>query len=320
MNLNSSMYEALKVLDPIRLNFEPQGMVLLNLVLAFVMFGVALNIKPSHITDVVHRPKSVLIGLLSQFIVLPVATLLLTIIFSKWLTPGVALGMILVASCPGGNISNFVSSLAKGNIALSVSLTGISSIGALLLTPLNFSLYGTLYLSFIEHKSALAQPISIDPEQMFQTVFIILGIPLILGYFTAKYFPKFTKIVNTPIKILSILVFAGFVAVAFRNNYYYFARYIHYILAIVLVHNTVALLSGYSFASLFKLNQQNRRTIAIETGIQNSGLGLALIFNPKIFSVDLEIGGMAFIVAWWGIWHIISGLGLAFWWSKNPIE
>jgi BASS family bile acid:Na+ symporter len=232
----------------------------------------------------------------------------------------VALGMILVASCPGGNISNFVSSLAKGNIALSVSLTAISSIGAIVLTPLNFSIYGNLYLHFLEVKSSLARPIEIDPYQMFQTVFIILGIPLILGILTNKKFPKFTEKIIKPIKILSILVFAGFVVVAFRNNFDYFSRYIHYIFLIVLIHNFIALLSGYGFARLFNMNRQNRRTIAIETGIQNSGLALALIFNPKIFPVELEVGGMAFVAAWWGIWHIISGLGLAFWWHKRPTE
>ena len=142
------MYEALKVLDPIRLNFETQGMIILNLILAFIMYGVALNIQPKHITDIVDKPKSVLIGFISQFLVLPFVTLLLTIGFSRWITPGVALGMILVASCPGGNISNFISSLANGNIALSVSLTAISSVAALILTPVDFSLYGNLYLGF----------------------------------------------------------------------------------------------------------------------------------------------------------------------------
>ena len=166
----------------------------------------------------------------------------------------------------------------------------------------------------------MAQPISIDAYKMFQTVFIIMGIPLILGYITSQKFPSVTKKINSPIKIVSIVIFAGFVAIAFRNNYYYFARYIHYIFIIVLIHNVVALISGYSFAKIFKLSIENRKTVAIETGIQNSGLALALIFNPKIFSADLEIGGMAFIAAWWGIWHIISGLGVAFWWGKNSKE
>ena len=314
------MYEALKVLDPIRLNFEEQGVIFLNITLAFIMFGVALNIQKKHITDVIERPKSILIGFTSQFVVLPLSTLILTILFSKWITPGVALGMILVASCPGGNISNFISSIARGNIALSVSLTAISTISAIVLTPLNFSIYSTLYLDFLELKSSLARPIEIDAFQMFQTVFIILGIPLIIGYLTAIYLPKLTKKINTPIKILSIIVFIGFVVIAFRNNFEYFANYIHYIFVIVLIHNLLALLSGYFFSKAFKMNEQNSRTISIETGIQNSGLALALIFNPKIFPLGLEVGGMAFVAAWWGIWHIISGLGIAYWWHKKKCE
>ncbi len=314
------MYEALKVLEPVRLNFQTGGVFFLNLTLAFIMFGVALNIKTSHFTDILQRPKPVLAGFLSQFFVLPLATMLTAMLLSRWITPGVALGMILVAACPGGNISNFVSSLAKGNIALSVSLTAISSMAAIILTPLNFAVYGNLYLHFLEVKSNLARPIEIDPNQMFQTVFIILGIPLIIGILTNEKLPRFTEKINKPIKIFSLLVFAGFVVVAFRNNFDYFVRYIHYIFIIVLLHNFLALVSGYLFARLFRVNGQNSRTIAIETGIQNSGLALALIFNPKIFPVDLEVGGMAFVAAWWGIWHIISGLGLAFWWNKRPIE
>lgn len=118
-----------------------------------------------------------------------------------------------------------------------------------------------------------------------------------------------------------MLVFAAFVILAFRNNYQYFIRYINWILIIVFIHNAMALMTGYWFSRSFKLNRTDSRTISIETGIQNSGLGLVLLFNPKIFPPELNMGGMAFIAAWWGIWHILSGLGIAFFWSKvRPVE
>ncbi|HON17581.1 MAG TPA: bile acid:sodium symporter family protein [Salinivirgaceae bacterium] len=311
------MREALEVLDPIRLNFEQGGVFLLNLILAFIMYGVALNIELSHFKNIGKNPKSVVVGFLSQFVILPFLTFLLTLAVSRWITVGVALGMILVAACPGGNISNFISALARGNIALSVSLTAISSLTSIILTPFNFSLYGNAYLYFLTLKSNLSRPIEIDSVQMFQTVFIILGIPLLLGMLTNSRFPEFTKKINKTIRILSLVFFAGFVIIAFRNNYEYFVRYIHYIFLIVLLHNALGLLGGYYFSKIMGQTSINSRTIAIETGIQNSGLALALIFNPKIFPIELEIGGMAFIAAWWGIWHIISGVAIAYWWRRQ---
>ena len=116
------------------------------------------------------------------------------------------------------------------------------------------------------------------------------------------------------------MIFIIIVILAFSNNSRFFLKHIKYIFILVLLHNAVALASGYVFASLFKVPRIDRRTITIETGIQNSGLGLVLIFNPKIFPAELSIGGMAFVTAWWGIWHILSGLGLAGFWSKFKLN
>ena len=160
-------------------------------------------------------------------------------------------------------------------------------------------------------------PIEIVFFQMFQTVFLILGIPLLVGILFARKFPVITLKIKKTVKILSILFFIGFIVVALNNNLSLFLRYIHLIFLIVLAHNALALISGYSLAALFKLPKLDRRTLSIETGIQNSGLALVLIFNPLIFPEELNIGGMAFIAAWWGIWHMISGLGIAYVWSRK---
>ena len=116
---------------------------------------------------------------------------------------------------------------------------------------------------------------------------------------------------------LSIVFFVVLVVVMFANNWSLFIHHIQYVFIIVLVHNLVALSTGYGLATLFRQSDRNRRTIAIETGIQNSGLGLVLLFNPKIFPPDLAIGGMLFVTAWWGVWHIVSGLGLSLYWSRK---
>ncbi len=312
----------LQAFDHIRLNFSPAGLQVLNIALAFVMFGVALEIKLEHFKKLLQNPISAFVGVFSQFVVLPFLTFVLAVLLKDFITPTIALGMILVAACPGGNVSNFISSLAKGNVALSVSLTAIATMAAVFMTPLNFSLWGNLYTHFLAHSNAsqLVRPLHIDTLQMFQTVFLILGIPLVLGIFVNTKFPDFTQKITKAIKRLSILLFAVIVVIAFAKNFHHFLVVIKYIFLIVLVHNALALASGYYMARIFKRPVVDRRTISIETGIQNSGLALVLIFNPKIFPPDLELGGMAIIAAWWGIWHIVAGLTLAGIWNKPHIN
>ncbi|MCF8379383.1 MAG: bile acid:sodium symporter family protein [Bacteroidales bacterium] len=324
------MREALELLDAVHLNFSKEGLFVLNITLAFIMFGVALEIKPVHFKNVAMNPKSTIIGFFSQFFAMPFVTFILIILFGNFITPTIAMGMILVASCPGGNISNFMSSLAKANVALSVSLTAIATLSAVILTPLNFAIWGKLYLLvYNASEKHLLQPITIDPFEMFKTVFILLGVPLVLGMLFNNYFPKLTDKIVKPLKKLSILIFMALVVVMFMKNYEFFLKYIKFIFIIVLVHNIAALTTGYSIGSIFKRTVQDRRTLTIETGIQNSGLALVLLFNPDIFPQSvivfnveqpLEIGGMAFIAAWWGIWHIISGLTIASLWAKVPID
>lgn len=308
----------LESLDHIRLNFSPESLHLLNIALAFIMFGVALEIRIEHFKKLFNDPKSAIVGFISQFVALPLVTFLLTLLFRNYITPTMALGMILVAACPGGNISNFISSLAKGNVALSVSLTAIATIGAVFFTPFNFALWGGWFINFYEHHeaAALVRPLEIDVYQMFQTVFIILGLPLVAGIFINHKFPAFTAKVVRPIKRLSIIIFVAIVIMALRNNFDYFLKAIEYIFLIVLVHNAIAFVTGYYLGKVFKRPLTDRITISIETGIQNSGLALVLIFNPKIFPPDMELGGMAIIAAWWGIWHILAGLFIAGYWTK----
>ncbi|HEY6914150.1 MAG TPA: bile acid:sodium symporter family protein [Paludibacter sp.] len=315
------MYEALKQLDPIRINFSASGMHIINVVLCFVMFGVALGIKASHFRNLIQNPKLALTGLFSQLVALPLITFILIAVFNKYLTPTVAMGMILVAACPGGNISNFMSSYSKANTELAVGLTATSTLLATFSTPFNFAFWGGLYNTFINNHAGtlLQKPLEIDTIQVFETVFILLGIPIVLGILFSNKLPKITEKIKKPLQNLSLVFFLGMIVMAFMNNVDIFLKYIFYTFIIVLVHNGLGLLTGYSIASVFNLTDTNRRTLTIETGIHNSGLGLLLLFNPKIFPYDLQIGGMIFVVAWWGIWHIVSGLSLATYWHRKEL-
>ena len=318
--------EAIRNLDALNVTMNG-GSTLLNIVLAFVMFGVALGIKPATFVDIIKNPKSILTGITCQLILLPALTLILIMICGDWISPMIALGMILVASCPGGNISNFITSLSRGNSELSVSLTAFNTAACIFTTPLNFAFWGKMYLNFAGNRNIGVLPeLQIPLGDIFQSIFIIMGIPLILGILCGQYLPKVAKVLKKPLQHLSIIVFIAMVIIIFKGNFDVFMQAIRYIFLIVLIHNLLALGIGFGTSTLMKLPYKDRRTITIETGIQNSGLGLVLLFNPAIFDPAIwsNNGGMVVITAWWGVWHIVSGLTLAYAWRirgrKEPSE
>lgn len=294
-------------LDDVRLAFSPSSLWLLNIVLALVMFGVALDLTREDFRRVARAPKSPIVGLVAQFLALPALTWVLTLLLEP--QPSVALGMILVAACPGGNISNFISHLAKGNTALSVSLTAVSTLGAMLMTPINVGLWGSLNPA----TAALLREFSLDHGALLITVVTILGLPLVLGMAVAEKAPRWAERLKGPMKIFGIIALFGFIAGALSKNWAAFLAHIDKVILIVALHNLLALMTGWSFGRLFRLPERDRRTLTIEVGIQNSGLGLVLIFG--FFG---GLGGMAVIAAAWGIWHIVGGLTIAWFWARRP--
>ncbi|TXG38900.1 bile acid:sodium symporter family protein [Seonamhaeicola maritimus] len=293
-------------LDSVKINFDTNGLWVLNIALAVVMFGVALGITLNDFKNLIRQPKLVLVGILSQFILLPLLTFLVVLLIKP--QPSIALGMMMVAACPGGNISNFMTHLAKGNTALSISLTAFATFFAIFMTPFNFQFYGSLY----EPTAQLLKEVELSPFELVKLVTLILGIPLVFGMVVRNYNEKLALKLSKILRPLSIIIFAAIVVIAFSNNLDVFNAYIHHVLLLGISHNIVAITLGFLVASLFGLSFKNKKTIAIETGIQNSGLGLLLIFT--FFN---GLGGMAILAAFWGIWHIISGLLLAFYWSNK---
>ncbi len=314
-------------MDGLNVNLTQGSMTLVNIILAFVMFGVALGIKLDTFKDIVRNPKSVLTGLFLQWVALPAVTCLLVIILNPFITPMVAIGMILVASCPGGNISNFISALSKGNAELSVFMTAITTLFATLITPFNFWLWGTLYCRFAEAKHNIPD-LEIPFMDMLSQIVLILGVPIVLGVIVSRYWPKVAQRMAKPAQILSILLFIGMVVVSVSQVLSGFPSrnevYICLLVALVIVilHNASALSTGYFGATAMKLPRIDRRSITIEVGIQNSGLGLALLLNEKIFDPTIwhNNGGMIVIVALWGVWHIISGLSIATIFRRKPLS
>jgi BASS family bile acid:Na+ symporter len=312
------MKEQLESLNSVSINFGEFGITIVNIILAFVMFGVALGIKPRTMKEVFKRPKSVSVGVFLQWIALPAVTFAVALALGPVITPMVALGMILVASCPGGNISNFLSALSKGNIALSVSMTAVTTAMSPFITPINFFFWGSLYSQVMTIKRDIPM-LMIPFFPMLEQILLLLGLPIVLGILFARYFPNATKKITKPLQGLSVALFIGMVVVSFAQNFQIFIDNIFYVFFIVLLHNALALSTGYFGGRLAKLPISDVKSLTVETGIQNSGLGLVLLFNPAIFPPETwhgHYGGMLFVTAWWGVWHIVSGLSMAYYFRR----
>ncbi|NND08534.1 MAG: bile acid:sodium symporter family protein [Saprospiraceae bacterium] len=293
-------------IDKVAINFDEGQLFLLNLCLTFLMFGIALDLNFKDFKYVFQRPKSVIIGLTSQLVLLPFLTLLIIFL---WQPPAsIQLGMLMVAVCPGGNVSNYFVHRSNGNTALSISLTSIVTFTAVILTPLSFVLFSRILGASIEQTVGL----SVDLASMIWLFCQLVLLPLVLGMLINYYLPKLRDLIVKPARWFSILLLIGIIVFALGSNVYVLQHHLQTVFLLVLIHNSLALLTGYYFSKLNSLSLSDTKAVTIETGIQNSGLGLILIFN--YFD---GLGGMAVVAAWWGVWHLISGLAISTYWAKT---
>jgi BASS family bile acid:Na+ symporter len=292
-------------IDDIKINFDANSLWILNIAIAVIMFGVSLGISVDDFKRLLKKPKILLVGVLSQFILLPAATFIAVLVLEPH--PSFALGMIMIAACPGGNVSNYFSKMAGGNAALSVSLTAFATLICIFMTPFNLQFWGSLY----PPTNAILETVSLNWISLLRLVSLILGVPLVLGMLLKHYQAKIAHKIEKKLKPLSMLVFIVLIGIAFSQNLKVFANHIHHVIFLVIFHNIFAFVLGFYTAKSFGLNHQDTKTIAMETGIQNGGLGLLLIFG--FFQ---GLGGMALLAAFWGIWDVFSGILLASYWRR----
>ncbi len=292
----------------VQIDFDSADLVVMNVAIALMMFGVSLQLKVDDFSRLLSQPKAPVAGLIAQFILLPLATCAATWLFS--VPPEFALGMILVASCPGGTFSNVMTWMARGNVAVSVTMTAVSSLAAVVLTPANLAFYGWLN----PDTRPLLQQIAIDPVNVLLLVALVLALPIFLGMAVGRRFPLQSARSEHPMRWISLLLFLGFIVVALQRNFALFIEHAAGILILVMAHNSLALLLGHGAAKLARLSEADRRAVTMEVGIQNSGLGLMILFT--FFP---QAGGMILITAMWGIWHLVSGLMLAHVWARKPL-
>ena len=288
------------------IDFSTGSLVILNVILALMMFGVSLSLRGEDFRRVLRMPEAPAAGLLAQFVLLPALTCVITWFLD--VEPELALGMILVASCPGGTFSNIMTWLARANVAVSVSMTAVSSLAATVLTPLNFALYGWLN----PNTRAMVTEIALDPWNILLLVALVLALPLVLGMLAGHHFPRFADRAQKPMRVITLLVLFAFVGLAFGKNMDVFLENAHRIVALVVGQNALALAVGALAGLLVGLNRADRRAVTMEVGIQNSGLGLAILFT--FFP---QAAGMILIAGFWGVWHLVSGLALALIWSRS---
>jgi len=279
---------------------------ILSLVLATMVFSVALELKVSDFTRVAQTPRAVICGLIPQFVLLPGATWLVTLALD--LPPNIEAAMLLVASCPGGSLSNVVTHQGRGNTALSVSISAVASVLALFLTPFNF----TWMMATNPVTASWMRELSIDPSDILFSLLALLALPMALGLALGHYRPALTEKIRKPLGNFSLLALLAFIAIGLVRQRELLNLQILPQLVIVVLHNALGLVLGWLCALAFRVDERDMRAIVIEGGMQNSGLALGIIAVQ--FNADL---GMVIIASLWGIWHIVSGMTLAVLWRRK---
>ncbi len=294
--------------DTLHIAFNPQQMIVLNVAMAFLMFSVALDVRLADFRKVVDFPRSVLVGLAAQYLLFPLLTLAIIAVFHPPVS--VAMGMVLVSMCPSGNMTNFLVHFARANVALSVTLNAIIIMSATIITPGGFLFWSR----FIPESDTLRKSFELGFMDMALIILQLIVLPLAAGMLLNARFPKVVAKLRPWVQRLSLLLFFTILALAVLGNLQNMANYLGFVFVLVAIHNLAGIGAGYGLGRLAKLPMSDCRTLAFESGVHNTALGLLLIF--RFFN---GLGGMALIAAWWGIWDLVTGMALAYWWRRSEI-
>jgi BASS family bile acid:Na+ symporter len=292
--------------DDIRIAFDEGSLTTLRIVLGLILLGVALDTRVSDFRRAVRRPWAILVAVVAQFLVLPAITFVLTLALD--LRGSLALGLILVACCPPGNVSNILTHRAGGDVAMSVSMTSVGNVLAIFLMPVNMAFWGSLHPTGRE----LLREIELSPLSMLGEILLVIGLPFVVGIYVSHRFPRFADRARRVVGPVAVLGLGAIILVGVANNWAIFTAYIGLVVVAVLVHDALALALGYAIGRLARLPEGSVKASTFEVGIRNAGLGLLLVFS--FFD---GLGGMALVAAWWGIWDMVAGLAVAAVWRRR---
>lgn len=276
---------ALSLFSPKSVSFIKTSYV--NYLLMIVMFGMGLTLKIEDFKVVFTRPKDIIIGAISQFTIMPLLAFLLSMIFK--LPAELAVGVILVGTCPGGTSSNVMTYLAKGDVALSVGMTSVSTILAPIATPILTLLYA-------------GQRVNVNAVNMFMSIIQVVIIPIGLGFIINRFFDKFTSHIKEILPLISVLAIVSIVAAVVSANSSRLMQVGYLIIIVVMLHNCLGYLLGFIVSKLLRLNNAKCKAISIEVGIQNSGLATSLATTHFASMPLATVPGAIF-----SVWHNISG-------------
>lgn len=277
----------------------------LMMVLATMVYTVSLDLRVGDFFYVARHPLAVGVGLVAQFILLPGATLCATLVLD--LPPATEAAMMLVAACPGGALSNVVTHLGRGNLALSLAISAVSNVLALVLTPLNF----TLMVAANPDTAAWARSIAVDPRDLVVSLLLLLALPMSAALLTSRTAPGLAARIRVPLARFAGIALFLFIVLAVAAQWRLFVVELTRTLPLVIAQNGLGLALGYGASLLAGLAVADRRAVVVESGMQNSGLALGIIAAQ--FGSDLS---MIAVAGLWGIWHIVSGGTLAVLWRR----
>lgn len=270
----------------------------ISLLLGIIMFGMGTTLKAEDFKRVLSQPKGIIIGVIAQYVVMSSVAFLIANLFN--LPPELAVGVILVGTCPGGTASNVMAYLAKGNVPVSVSMTSISTILAPILTP-----FVTLILA--------GQWLPVSAGDMFVDIVQVVLLPIILGILARSFLKEQVEAANKILPLVSVLAIILIVGGVVSINVEEIATSGAAVFVVVILHNVLGLLIGYLIGKFLNLDESSSRAISMEVGMQNSGLATNLALAH--FSPAAALPGAIF-----SVWHNISGPLLATYWAKRPVE
>lgn len=268
----------------------------INYLLMVVMFGMGLTLDPKSFVLVFKRPKDILCGVLAQYTFMPLLAFILSKIFG--LDAALMAGVILVGTCPGGTASNVITYFAKGDIALSVSITSVNTLLAPVLTPL------VTYL-------LLHTTVAVNMASMLVAIVNVILIPIVLGFIINRFFAGITQILVDLLPVVSIIAICMIIATVVAHNAEKIYTCGFLVLSVVILHNILGYLCGFTLGKMLKMEPQKIKAFSIEIGMQNSGLATSLAATAFPTLAMATVPGAIF-----SVWHNISGAILAAFYRK----
>lgn len=283
-------------LDSLRIVLDPVGQAGVALALVLVMFSVALGLRVDDFAFLRDKPLLFVGGVVSQVVILPLVTFLLILVLRP--PASIALGMIVVACCPGGAVSNLLTYLSRGNVAASVALTATSSMLAAILTPTSILFWSEAY----EPTATLLRTLDVNPLIFVAQTTFLLAAPLVLGMIVATRAPDVAARIRQRTTVLGVSVLVGVIIYGIAYFFPVLFPALPLLGGVVVLHNAVAFATGALAGRALSGLSATRRALTFEIGIQNSGLALVILLSQL-----KGLGGAAAIAAVWGVWHLIAG-------------